>query len=66
MTQRQQLEQAVKESGLTISEICEKSGVKRVNYYRFIKGETGINTNGLEKLAEALGKDIVWIDSLQK
>jgi hypothetical protein len=62
MSQREQLENAVKESGKSISEICIKSGVKRVNYYRFIKSITGLNTNSLEKLAEALEKKIIWVD----
>ena len=64
MTQKQQLIKAVSESNMSITEICQRVGITPQSYSNFTKRGTGVSVTHLEKFAEVLGKDIIWIESV--
>ena len=61
MKQKDQLIQAVRESGVKIAPLCRKVGVSVQTYKNFIKNDIGLSTKHLERFAEVLGYDINWI-----
>lgn len=65
MKQNQILEEAVKESGKSITQICKEVGITTQTYRNFVKKGLGLSVSHLEKFAEVLGKDIVWIESVK-
>lgn len=64
MTQRDQLREAVKDSGLTLKHICEKAGVTPQTYHNFMKTGRGLSVHHLENLAKAVNKQIIWVDEI--
>jgi transcriptional regulator with XRE-family HTH domain len=47
--------EAVRESGLSLSEIARRSGLSAGNLSRWSRGELGISLRSAEAIAEALG-----------
>lgn len=50
---------AIKESGISISELARRTGVARQAINRFLSGERGLTTETVDKLCEELGLDLV-------
>lgn len=53
---RLRIKEAVKESGMTITEVCRKMQVSRSTFYGFAEGNPSFET--LRKIADALGCSI--------
>ena len=49
------LRQAIRDSGLPIPELSEKTGVSNPQIYRFLNGERSLTLPAVEKLAAFLG-----------
>ena len=54
------LRKAIKESGLTYSELERVTGVKRASIMRFVLGETSLLLDGADRLAVHLGVEVTW------
>lgn len=63
MNQKEALKKAVNESEMTITEICKRVGISTQTYRNFLKRDISMSVHTLEKFADVLGKEIVWIQS---
>lgn len=55
----EQLRRMMVESGLSQYEIARRSGVDKAALSRFTHGQSGLTTGTLDRLAEALGLELV-------
>ena len=55
----EQLRKAITASGLSRCEIAKQSGIEQSALSRFMSGERGLSTSTLDKLADALGLEVV-------
>jgi transcriptional regulator with XRE-family HTH domain len=53
------LRAAIKASGLSGYELCNRSGVNKAAMSRFMSGERGVSVESAEALAKAMGLEIV-------
>jgi len=51
------IQKLIEQKGLTDAEVIARSGVPRNTFYRKMRGETPLNTNDIEAIADALGVD---------
>ncbi len=53
-----QVKQAIAESGESLNELGRQTGVSDSQLSRFMRGERGLNTTTLDRLAEYLGLEL--------
>ncbi len=55
----QTIREAIESSGESRYSISDRSGVSQAQLSRFVRGEAGMSVDNLERLADALGLEII-------
>jgi transcriptional regulator with XRE-family HTH domain len=54
-----QLRDAVKDSGLPQSEICQETGIHKSTMSRFVRGEGGLGMDAIDAVCKCIGVNLI-------